>query len=233
MAYKNVITDSKAHNKDNFIYIVHAISSGDSALNLTHARKTVDMIFDPCRFFPTSLVGILDSEAAKAKFGWTNGDIKQTSIYNVSFGLIISPATEDDIHIAWHGDIDSPRNHEALAAFAIMHKGKIREPLELLTRTIVRNEVILRGSPQHKIQGLFVLDESNTEREGEKFNIEISRENSIKFMDLLRKETGEELPIVEEQHYYDNTRAEIYWNEVHNKFAWPKLSKRPAILQGL
>lgn len=222
MAYKNVITDPRQHHSTNFVYIVRGIAIRSKPFDVNKAKETIRTILDPTNFFSASLVGILSAEAAKSRLGWRNGEIRQTHIYGESFGLIINPAYEENIHIAWHGDIDSPRNPETLRTFAAKHKGKVEDPLVLLTRAIVRTELVIRGNNSiGSIQGIFILDESNKARvDGDRMSLELKREEATKYMKFLRREYAISLPVIEEHIYYDTTRSSNYFNEVQGKFDW-------------
>jgi hypothetical protein len=222
MTYKNLLTDPKKHESEDFLYVVHAINTYGEPIDLDMARASINTILDPNQFYQASLVGILNAEAAKSKFNWVSGPLRQTHVYGESYGLIVNPMAEENIHIAWHGDIDSPRNSQTLRLFAFENRGKIKDPLTLLTRSILRNEMVIRGDDNiSQIQGLFVLDESNISRE-DKVSQEAKRENAAEFARLLRDEYHIEVPTVEEPAYYDTTRARNYFDEVYGIFEWPK-----------
>ena len=152
---------------------------------------------------------MLDAEAAEKIFGQAR-EIKLTGIYGDSFGIIVNPSFENQISIASHLDFASPHscNPDALASFVNGHLGKIEDPLTLLTKAIMRNQIILCGSHSiDQIQGIFIS-------ESEKSNPGLSLENAMVFKSLLRERHGLEVPVVSAPYYNNFVNGKDYSEEI-------------------
>lgn len=170
LMFKELLTDTSAHNPENFIYVVRGMPQlrpyGRGYFPSRVAKSSQSLITDtiarlrsPTKFFSASLVGKLDAQSAKEKLGY-DGIVFQTDTCGLA-GLIVEPHTDDDIWIAWNCDIGSARpSEDYFRKFASEHQGKVRSPLTLLTRAdgilaIYWNELVLQGNPQIRIAGVF------------------------------------------------------------------------------
>lgn len=153
------LTKPEFHDPDNFVYLAHGFMNWNkSEQSYQETKERIDRIKDPIQLYRASLVAKLDRESAKTRIGWHGGDVYQVGTFS-DVGLIIDPITETPIKIAWNCDLGSPLDQRGLERFVQKHENKIRYIHELLTKTKgdVRayNEIILRGTPQTQVKGVF------------------------------------------------------------------------------
>ena len=159
------LTAPKLHNPNNFVYLAHAFMNWDrSDISHQETRERVDRIKDPTQLYRASLVGKLDGETSKKRIGWHGGDIYRVGTFS-DVGIITNPMTEMPIKIAWNCDLGSPLDPSDLEKFVQEHKGKVRYVHELLTKNKgdprAYNEIILRGTQQTQVQGVFYREGSS------------------------------------------------------------------------
>ena len=134
-------------------------------------KNKVNRVKDPNQFYRASMIAHVNGEFAKQRMGWHGGDIHQTGAFG-DVGIIIDPAYDGLVQIAWNCDMGSPNDPKELERYVQQHKGKIRDPLTLLTKTIgldniKYNELILRGDEGTVVKGVFFIPyTSKTERKG-------------------------------------------------------------------
>ena len=156
---REVLTNPKEHDKDNFIYLVHGFLDGNgNGISPHELKEKVQRVRDPSQFYRASLIGHLDERAAKERFGY-HGDINQSGTFG-NIGLILDPTNEDSLYIAWNCDLGSPWDPEQLREYALKNRGKRKYPLALLTQTvgpetIKYNELILKGDKDTAVKGVF------------------------------------------------------------------------------
>jgi hypothetical protein len=164
---KDVLTDPNEHQIDRYTYLVYAIHQSNHALNSVEGvRATIDRIQDPTRFYRASLVGRLEPDIAHEKFGLYEL-VNQTGTFG-NVGLIIDPASEGQLRIAWNCDLASGLTEDELFEFVAKHDGKKRDPHYLLTNTVGAgdlkyNELILNGNPDSKVTGVFYKGDQLTQ----------------------------------------------------------------------
>lgn len=165
------LTGPKQHNPANFVYLAHGFMNWDkSEMAYQGIKERVDRINDPTQLYRVSLVGKLDGETAKKRICWHGGEVYQVGTFS-DVGIIIDPITEIPIKIAWNCDLGSPLNQRDLEKFVQEHKNKIRYVHELLTKTKgdprAYNEIILRGTSETQVKGVFYRKGSSiTKTEG-------------------------------------------------------------------
>jgi hypothetical protein len=156
---KEILTNPKEHQIDRYTYLVYAIHQSNPALNsLEGIKATLDKIQDPKRFFSASLVGRLEPSVAQERFGLYEL-INQTGTFG-DIGLIIDPASDKKLRIAWNCDLASGQTEGELSEFVSEHDCKIRDPHYLLTNTVGAgglkyNELIFNGHPDSRTTGVF------------------------------------------------------------------------------
>lgn len=176
--FKKILTNPKEHNPDDFVYLVHGLMDWDfSGLTSQEMEDHVSKIRNPNQFYSASMIARLNGESAKRRIGWHDGSISQTSTFGL-VGLILGPADDTIIQIAWNCDIGSPHDPSELGRFVQKHKGKIRYPLTLLTQTkgSPYNELILRGDERTDIKGVFYTPINPKEERNGKILAEIVSE---------------------------------------------------------
>ena len=160
--FKKLLTEPKEHDQDNFIYLNHGLLNldcNDNGISLQEVKDKIGRIRDPNQFYRASMIAHLDGEMARLRIGWRGGEVYQVGTYG-NVGLIIDPAHDGLVQIAWNCDIGSPLDPEELEKYVQEHKGKIKCPLTLLTQTkgndsIKYNELILKGDKQTSVKGIF------------------------------------------------------------------------------
>lgn len=163
--FKEILTNPIEHDPNNFIYIVSGLL--DFNVNIVWPDRIwhkINRIRDPNQFYKASIIGCLSDDYAKQTMEYYEGEINQTGIFR-DIGVIVNPVSDELIYIAWNCDISSPCDMEELKTFITKHKGKIKDPLMLLTQTrgIIRyNELIIRGDKETSIQGVFYKDREDS-----------------------------------------------------------------------
>jgi len=153
------LTNPEEHRPDNFVYLAHGLMDWNgNGLTTKEIKERVERIRDSNQFYRVSMIGCLSKEAARKKFNYYK-EISQIGTFGV-VGLILAPACDDAVYVAWNCDLGSPHNQEDLVRFAQQHRRKTQFPLKLLTETkgpegMKYNELILRGDKETKIQGIF------------------------------------------------------------------------------
>lgn len=175
--YREILTNPKRHNPDNFIYLVHGMMGEDENYSFQIVKETINKIKDPAQFYRASLICNLKPENTKEK-------IVQLGIFGL-VGFIINPMVEELIQIAWNCDLGGPEDQESLRYYVEIHKGKIRQPSTLLTETREHNELIVKGDKKTSIRGVFYKDVS---KEAEKIGESLERK--------ARKILRHKIPIV-------------------------------------
>jgi|TARA_Y100000310_G_C20605398_1_gene775225 hypothetical protein len=165
--YKEVLTDPKQHDSNNFIYLVHGIMDHSGlaekkVLTRYDVEQKINRIKDPEGFYRGSLIGRLEAETAKEKIHWHGGPVSQTATFG-NQGLILDPSSDDIVYIAWNCDLGSPWQNGEFKEWIMQHKGKKKDPLDLLTHSVGPswanyNEMALRGDPATNVSGVFYVD---------------------------------------------------------------------------
>ena len=158
--FKEILTNPNEHNPNDFIYLVHGfLDKSDNEISTQEIKDKVYRVKDPNQFYKASIISRLDKKSAKKRIGWSNGEVYQTDTFN-DVGIIIEPARDDLVQIAWNCYLESPSDPKKLERYVQEHKGKIKEPLILLTATkgynpTRYNELILRGNSNTSVRGVF------------------------------------------------------------------------------
>ncbi len=170
--FKEVLTNPKKHNPNDFIYLVHSfLDWNGNGISHQEMEDKVNRVRDPNQFYRASIIAHLDGESAKQKIGWYGGEVYQMGTFG-NIGIIVDPAYDGLVQIAWNCDIGSPWDPKKLEKYVQEHKGKIRYLLPLLTETkgedsIKYNELILRGDKETVVKGVFFRSQdSKTEHKG-------------------------------------------------------------------
>lgn len=157
--YKNLLTNPREHDPNNFIYLVRGVYFDAEWSKKDDIKDIVNMIKNPNMFYRASIVGCLDREAMYQRFGCPNRKVHQVSTYN-QLGLILNPASDDVVLIAWNCDLHSPSKSESIKEFIKKYEGKRKDLLTLLTQSkspygYGHNELILGGNEETEIVGIF------------------------------------------------------------------------------
>ncbi len=178
--FKEVLTNPKKHNPNDFIYLVHSfLDWNGNGISHQEMEDKVNRVRDPNQFYRASIIAHLDGESAKQKIGWYGGEVYQMGTFG-NIGIIVDPAYDGLVQIAWNCDIGSPWDPNDLKKYVQEHKGKIRYPLTLLTQTkgddsIKYNELILKGDTQTSVKGVFFRPmDSKTEYKGRQLGAVVS-----------------------------------------------------------
>lgn len=185
--FKEVLTDPKNHDPNNFVYITHSLVNWvNEDLNL---NTRVSLIFFIISFMPTqnysaSLIGRMPQEIALVNFGYGK-KIEQLATFFWA-GLILKPP-EESIYVAWNCDLGRPTNPIKFNKWAEKHKGKIRSPKTLLTKSWFdfHNEMVIHGDERTLIDGVFYLNNGNEPKE---FGYTLKR--------ITEEMTQKEIPII-------------------------------------
>jgi len=169
--FKKILTDPREHNPNDFIYLVHSfLDWNGNGISPQEMKDRVNRVKDPNQFYRASMIAHLEGESAKQKIGWHGGVYQMGTFGNI--GIILDPAYDGLVQIAWNCDLGSPWDPKELEKFVQEHKGKIRCPLTLLTQTkglndIKYNELILQGNKDTAVKGVFFRpQDSKTEYKG-------------------------------------------------------------------
>lgn len=190
--FKKSITEPKEHNPNDFIYLVHALFNlKDYEISSKEMKDKVNLIRDPNQFYRASMIAHLNAEAAKKRINWHGGEVYQMGTFG-KVGLIVDPAYDSLVQIAWNCDLESPCDQKELEKFVQKHKGKIRCPLILLTNTdglddIKYNELILKGDENTSVKGVFFKpQDSKTENKGKQLREIVSElmQNEVPLIEL-------------------------------------------------
>jgi RimJ/RimL family protein N-acetyltransferase len=202
MKYKNALTDPENHDSNNYIYLVRGVAFNDLDKPAEIQAHVTDKIKDPNLFYRASMVGVLSPEAVKQRFG-SQEEVYQVSTYNL-FGLVLDPASDDIVHIAWNCDLGSPLEPRKLEQFVKEHEGKRRDLFTLLANTREGyNELIIRGDEETKVVGVFY-----SPIDVEYFDSKAKVKSEI-LRDVVSEFAGRELPLVE----IPPTRKRVYTPE--------------------
>lgn len=188
--YKRLLTNPAEHDANNFVYIVHGIiTPGFGKENITYgiaymqAEEKIRRFNSPDEFFRASLIGRLDARTAKEKRYWHGGEISETGIFG-SAGIIIEPALDELVEIAWNCDLGSPPGQEELKLFVARNRMKRRPPQNILGNTKgPYNEMIIRGHAGTEVKGIVYM-------EG------IGEQEAQKLRYIAEKATGRKLPVI-------------------------------------
>lgn len=192
MFFKDVLTDPRDYDPNNFIYLVHGIMMPYYYTDASQEMRgkmidTVNRIKDPKQYYRASLIGHLSAEFAKQKIGWYGREVHQLVTFG-NIGLILRPASDGLVEIAWNCDLGSPNDQKELAEFVQKYKERIKNPLILLTQSILHNELILRGDKNTKIVGVFFIDDSKTTEYDDKVLRELVKE--------IKQKEQTEVPVI-------------------------------------
>jgi len=233
LMFKIKLTDPKEHNPEDFVYLVHGLHNwhGDEKFSFDQIQDRISNVQDPTQFYRASMIGHLDEEAAKKRFIY-HGKISQLATFG-NVGLILNPAHDGLVYVAWNCDLGSPGDHEELKKFAEKHKDKVRAPFSLLIETIEHeyvkyNEMIVKGHPDTEVQGVFYQGlNQETEKEGKRLADIVSgvckREIPVIGLPFKKKvdssnpeerEVQQELDILELQLQILQIKAEFYGSGV-------------------
>lgn len=180
--YKELLTNPKQHDLENFIYITHGVISGGGRPRKDVVEYAVSKIKNHEEFYRASLIGKLTAENAKKLLGY-DGSVSRIAPFGPE-GLIVEPQNDDAIQIAWSHDLSSPK-HPQYSEWVKSHKGKIKTPLDILTYTLIgHNEMALRGDTKTNIAGVFYVAISP--------KIPVRRE----LADIVSEIEGQEIPLV-------------------------------------
>lgn len=162
--FKKSLTEPKEHNPNDFIYLVHGlIDYGGNGITPEDIEEKIGKIRNVGEFYRASMIGQMDGESAKQRVGWHGGDLYRMFTFG-NVGLITNPASDEDIKIAWYCGLGSPNEPEELKNFVEQHKGKVRNPLYIFTKSMNAddvlgdNEFVIEGNPATQIQGVFYRD---------------------------------------------------------------------------
>ena len=234
--FKKSLTEPKEHNPNDFIYLVHGLLDWNrNGISPQEMKDKVNKVRDPNQFYRASMIAHLDGESAKQRIGWHGGEVYQMGTFG-KVGVIVDPAYDDLVQIAWNCDLGSPLNPKELERFVQEHKGKIRHPLTLLTQikgldNIKYNELILKGDENTDIKGVFFRpQDSKTEYKGKQLGEIVS--------ELIQDEVPViELPAIPIKNYddikdlkekemmrtLDNLRLQNEIIQTHLEFSRPEL----------
>jgi hypothetical protein len=206
-----------------------------NGISTQEMKDKVNRVRDPNQFYRASMIAHLDGESAKQRIGWHGGEVYQMGTFG-NVGVIVDPAYDGLVQIAWNCDLGSPWDPKELEKFVQEHKGKIRYPLTLLTQTqgpddIKYNELILKGDETTNVKGVFFRpQDSKTEYKGKQLGEIVS--------ELMQSEVPViELPAVSIKDYedikdpkekemmrtLDNLRSQNEIMQVHLEFYRPEL----------
>ncbi len=114
--FKQILTDSRNHDPNKFVYLVHAINDGYKWKYIREvAEKKIKLIQKKGSFYSASLIGKLDPKAASEILGYKyhawktamHDQVWQTAT-NGSTGFILDIANDGVIYLACNHDINSP-----------------------------------------------------------------------------------------------------------------------------
>ncbi len=186
---REILTNPKEHDKDSFIYLVHSFMdwNGDG-ISQYELREKLKRINDSRQFYRASLIAHLNEDSVKNKVGY-HGKITQDGTFG-NIGVILDPVNEGAIYIAWNSDLGSPPNKAELKEFALKHMGKIKSPLQLLTKTvgpkdIKYNELVLQGCKNTEVQGVFFRGNNIETRYKAKMLADIACETSQRDLPII------------------------------------------------
>ena len=193
--FKEFLTDPREHNPDDFIYLVHGLVNWDFSdfgkeLSREQVAEKIDLIKNPKSFLDTSLIANLNEDAVKNRMGWKNySKVCQLGTFS-DVGLIISPASDSLIKIAWNCDVGTPMEQEEREKFVSCHRGKIKPVSRLLTdvKGSLYNHIILQGNYENEIKGIF-------------YNHEKSNHFAERLEKILNDVLQEEIPIIKTPRY--------------------------------
>ena len=164
--FKKVLTNPREHNPNDFIYLVHGLMDWEgNGITPDDVRYKIGRIKTSGEFYRASLVGHMDESSAKQRLGWHGGELYRIFTFG-DVGLIINPSSDEDIKIAWYCGLGSPWDPKELKRFVEQHKGKVRSPLYIFTKSMDiddvfgDNELILEGNPKTQIEGVFYRDQA-------------------------------------------------------------------------
>lgn len=162
--FKKVLTNPNEHNSNDFIYLVHGlIDYSENGITPEDVAYKIGKIRNSDEFYRASMIGRMDKESAKQRVGWHGGELYRMFTFG-NVGLIVNPASDEDIKIAWYCGLGSPNEPEELKKFVEQHKGKVRSPLYIFTKSMNAddvfgdNEFVIEGNPATQIQGVFYRD---------------------------------------------------------------------------
>src|SRR3989338_3844991 len=200
--FKKILTNPREHNPNDFIYLVHSLLDWNgNKISPQEIKDKVNRVKDPNQFYSSSMIAHLDSESAKQRIGWYGGEVYQIGTFG-NVGVIVDPAHDSLVQIAWNCDIGSPWNPEELEKYVQQYRGRIKCLLILLTQTkggdlIKYNELIVRGDKETEVKGVFYKSfDSKTEYKGKQLGEIVS--------ELMQSEVPViELPAVPIKNYDD------------------------------
>ncbi|MDP3734012.1 MAG: hypothetical protein Q8R37_02185 [Nanoarchaeota archaeon] len=158
--YSEILSDPQ-RDGENFIYLVHGLFDIDKN-SQKYLEEKVALMQDQSRYYSCSLVSRLDEDSAGEKLRGRQMIHRTATMGNI--GFILQIPSDDVISAAGvcsYGDLGTPTEKDELARCAQEHQGEIMSPLEMLTikkdhQRYIHNELVLRGSPETKIVGIYV-----------------------------------------------------------------------------
>ncbi|MEK6862361.1 MAG: hypothetical protein AABY07_10450, partial [Nanoarchaeota archaeon] len=106
--FKKSLTEPNEHNPNDFIYLVHGLLDWNgNGISPQEMKDKVNRVRDPNQFYRASMIAHLDGEAAKQRIGWHGGEVYQMGTFG-DVGVIVDPAYDDLVQIAWNCDLGSP-----------------------------------------------------------------------------------------------------------------------------
>jgi hypothetical protein len=171
--FKDALTEPKEHTPNEFIYLVHGLLDWNgNGISHQEMKDKVNRIRDPNQFYRTSMIAHLDAESAKKRLGWCGGEVYQMGTFG-NVGLIVDPARDGLVKIAWNCDLGSPVDQKELEKYVQQYKSRgCKHPFSLLIETkglddIKYNELILKGDKSTIVKGVFFKpQDSETEHKG-------------------------------------------------------------------
>jgi len=160
--FKDVLTNPSEHKPDDFIYLVHGLLPYDgNEITPEDVGREISIIKTPNEFYRASMIGRMNEASAKQRLGWCGGELYRMFTFG-DVGLILNPASDENIKIAWYCGLGSPNEPEKLRSFVERYKYRIVEPLCIFTKStglpddiLGDNEIIIEGDPATEIQGVF------------------------------------------------------------------------------
>jgi hypothetical protein len=189
--YNELLTDPRSHDENSFAYIVNgfvSMSNEKKKLDVSEFEGKVKRIVDSSKFYNASIIGRIPKQVASEKLGYEN-EVKHLSTFG-RVGLIVKPH-EESIHVAYNGDMLAPVDEEMLGWYANRNKGKIKNPKNLLTKSLfgMYNHIIIKGDENTRIEGIFCQCLGKDDN------------NVAELKAAAEKVAGEDLPIVDVKGY--------------------------------
>jgi hypothetical protein len=158
LGYDEILTSPRNHDKDDFIYLVHATTSEISSI-----EKSIERLWGQAEYNYRCCSLLFNLDPDEDGIVDDGSHVGHTTLPMYHRGLIVEPA-KHQVEVAFPMDMGSPSPRDM--EWWLNNSNYVREPPQRLledTPDGMNNEVILNGDSNAEIKGVFYIEDFSTE----------------------------------------------------------------------